>query len=146
MALKFLGRSSYDKGGGLAVTSSTLTRRFGRLSISALPLAMLLTMASTVTNGQAIDKDTSVKPQPNANAPAPPAGNDGSSQKTTATTPTKDKRKGPKSSVRAGKDPTKFAGAVAIEAKSGSFRLDTGSQGKRSYHLKTPYGTLNVTD
>jgi hypothetical protein len=24
--------------------------------------------------------------------------------------------------------------------------LDTGSQGKRSYQVKTPYGTLNVTD
>jgi hypothetical protein len=128
------------------VTNSTPTRRFGRLSISAVPLAMLLTMASTVTNGQAIDKDTSVKPQPNANAAAPPAGNDGSSQKTIATAATKDNSNAPKSSVRAGKDPNKSAGAVAIEAKSGSFRLDTGSQGKRSYQVKTPYGTLNVTD
>jgi len=127
------------------VTNSTLTRGFGRLSISAVPLAMLLTMASTVTNGQAIDKDTSVKPQPNANAPAPPAGNGGSSQKTTATA-AKDNSNAPKSSVRAGKDPNKSAGEVTIEAKSGSFRFDTGSQIKRSYHLKTPYGTLNVTD
>jgi hypothetical protein len=126
------------QGGGLAVTNSTPTRRFGRLSISAVPLAMLLTMASTVTNGQAT--------QPNANAAAPPAGNDGSSQKTTATAATKDNSNAPKSSVRAGKDPNKSAGAVAIEAKSGSFRLDTGSQGKRSYQVKTPYGTLNVTD
>ena len=128
------------------MTSSALTRRFGWLAISALPLAMLLTMASTATNGQAIDKDTSVKPQPSANAPAPPAGNQGSSQKTIRTDATKDKSNGPKSSVRAGNDPSKSAGAVAIEAKSGSFRLVTGPQGKRSYHLKTPYGALNVTD
>jgi hypothetical protein len=128
------------------VTSSTLTRRFGRLSISALPLAMLLTMASTVTNGQPIEKDTSIKPQPNANAPSPPAGNDGSSQKTTRTGTVSDNSSGPKSSVRPSNAPNKSAGAVQIEAPSGSFRLVTGSQGKRSYHLKTPYGALNVTD
>jgi hypothetical protein len=127
------------------VTSSTLTRRFGRLSISALPLAMLLAM-TTVTNGQAIDKDTPVKPQPKVNAPSVPAGNDGSSQKATRADPTRDKSNGSKSSVRPSKDPNKPAGATAIEAKSGSFRLDTGSQGKRSYHLKTPYGALNVVD
>jgi hypothetical protein len=82
------------------VTSSTLTGRFGRLSILALPLAMLFTVASTLTNGQVIDKHTSVKPQPNANAPAPPASNDGSSQKTTATAATKDDSNAPKSSVQ----------------------------------------------
>ena len=118
------------------MTSSTLTRRFGRLSISALPLAMLLTMASTVTNGQAIDKDTPVKPQPKANAPSLPASNDGSSQKAN----------GSKSSVRPSNDPNKSASAAAMEVKSGLFRLDTGSQNKRSYHLKTPYGALNVTN
>jgi hypothetical protein len=127
------------------VTSTTLAGRFGRLSILALPLAMLFTVASTLTNGQAIDKHTSVKPQPNANAPAPSAANDGSSQKTTATAATKDNSNAPKSSVQAGKDPNN-AGAVAIEAKSGSFRFDSGSQGKRSYQVKTPYGTLNVTN
>jgi hypothetical protein len=127
------------------VTSSALTRRFGWLAILALPLAMLLTMASTATNGQAIDKDTSVKPQPNANTPSPPAGNDRSSQKTTGTDATRDNSNGPKS-LRLSNAPNKSAGAAAMEVKSGSFRLDTSSQGKRSYHLKTPYGALNVTD
>jgi hypothetical protein len=145
MARQILGHNSYAKG-GLAVTSSALTRRFGWLSIPALPLAMLLTMGSTVTNGQVIAKDTSVNPQPKANTPSPPAGNDGSSQKTTRVDATPGNSNGPKSSARPSKDPNKSAGVVAIDAKSGSFRLETGSPGKRSYHLKTPYGALNVTD
>ena len=124
---------------------STLSRRFGWLSISALPLALLLTMGSTVTKGEVIAKDTSVNPKAKAST-APPAGNDRSSQKTTRTDATAGNSNGPKSSAGPSKDPNKSAGVVAIDAKSRSFRLDTGSQGKRSYHLKTPYGALNVTD
>jgi hypothetical protein len=44
----------------------------------------------------------------------------------------------PKSSIR----PDKNAGAVTVEG--GSYRFVTGSQGKRSYRLKTPYGALDV--
>jgi hypothetical protein len=128
------------------VQGSILTRRFGWISISALPLAMLLTMGSIVIDGQVIAKDTSVNPQPKANAPSPLAGSDGSSQKTTRTDATPGNSNGPKSSTGPSKDPNKSAGVVAIEAKSGSFRLVTGAPGKRSYHLKTPYGALNVTD
>jgi hypothetical protein len=94
-------------------------------------------MLSTVTDGQTIDKDAvvrpqaktvlpkpqeknvSVNPQTTANARSPSAGGDLSSKKTIQTGDTR---------------------AVSIEATSGSFRLDT----KRSYHVKTPYGALNV--
>ena len=54
---------------------------------------------------------------------------------------------GPKSSVRLDKfvyDPNTSAGSVAIQATRGSFRFVTGSQGKGSYQIKTPYGTLGV--
>jgi hypothetical protein len=54
---------------------------------------------------------------------------------------------GPKSSVRLDKfvyDSNKSAGTVAVEATRGSFRFVTGSQGKGSYQIKTPYGTLGV--
>src|SRR5262245_24295378 len=52
---------------------------------------------------------------------------------------------GPASSVRLDKfvyDPNKSGASVAIEATRGSFRFVTGSQGKGSYQVKTPYGTL----
>jgi hypothetical protein len=54
---------------------------------------------------------------------------------------------GPKSSVRIDKfvyDPNKSTGTVAVEATRGSFRFVTGSQGKGSYQVKTPYGTLGI--
>lgn len=104
------------------MTSSTLATKFGRLLISTLPPVVLLTMLSTVTDGQAIDKersvkpqakDISVKPQAKANARSLSAG-DASSQKMIRTGDTS---------------------AVDIEATSGSYRLVTGS-------IKTPSGAL----
>ena len=140
------------------MTSSTLTTTFGRLLISSVPLVVLLTITATATNGQAVGKATSVKPQAEANARST---NDQPIGKATSVKPTirtgdsgaadlrfHDNSKlsvGPKSSIRPDKsvyDPNKSAGAVAIE--SGSYRFVTGSQGKRSYRLKTPYGALDV--
>jgi hypothetical protein len=99
--------------------SSTLATKFGRLLISTLPPVVLLTMLLTVTDGQAIDKERSVKPQAKdisvkptqakANARSLSAG-DASSQKMIRTGDT-----------------------VEIEATSGSYRLDWGS-------IKTPSG------
>jgi hypothetical protein len=129
-------RSCHDYGGDFTVTSSALATKFGRLLISTLPPVVLLTMLSTVTNGQAIDKDpqpkaisvkpqskdtsgrpqakaTSVKPQAKANARSLSAG-DASSRKMTRTGDT---------------------GAVDIEATSGSYQLEMGS-------IKTPSGAL----
>jgi hypothetical protein len=54
---------------------------------------------------------------------------------------------GSKSSVRLDKfvyDPNKSTGTVAIQATRGSLRFVTGSQGKGSYQVKTPYGTLGI--
>ena len=120
------------------MTSSTLTTKFGRLLISSLPLMLVLTTLSTVTNGQVIDKGASVKPQAKDTAlkhqtrdatVKPQAANVGAVSTASAVS----------SRVRTGD-----SGAVVIEARSGSFRLDTSTQAKRSYHLKTPYGALNV--
>jgi hypothetical protein len=54
---------------------------------------------------------------------------------------------GPMSEVRLDKfvyDPTGSSGAVVIEATKGAFRFVTGSQDKRVYQIKTPYGTLGI--
>jgi hypothetical protein len=54
---------------------------------------------------------------------------------------------GPKSSVRLDKfvyDPNKGSGSVVIDATRGSFRFVAGSQDKRAYKVKTPYGTLGI--
>jgi hypothetical protein len=130
--------------GEFAVSGSTLTRRHVRLLTSPLPLVVLFTMASTMANSQGISgKPTSVKPQPKVNAGAPSPGDDLSSQKRVRTDASRNSSKGPKSSGRADNDPNKSAGATTIEATQGTFRFGTGSQGKR-YHIKTPYGGLDV--
>ena len=36
------------------------------------------------------------------------------------------------------------SGAVVIEATKGAFRFVTGSQDKRVYQIKTPFGTLGI--
>jgi hypothetical protein len=120
------------------VTGSALTRRHDWFLISALPLVVLFTMASTMANSQGISKPTSVKPQPKVNAAAPSRVND--SQQTDAS---RKNSNGPKSSGQVGNNPNKSAGATAREATQGTFRFDTGSQSKR-YHIKTPYGVLDV--
>jgi hypothetical protein len=132
--------------------SSTLTTTFSRLLICSVALGVLITMAATATNGQAIGKATSVKPQAEANARRLSAGSAVPETIRTGDRATdlrfhdNSKRSvGAKSSVRPDKkpsDPNKSAGAVDIE--SGSYRFVTGSPGKRSYHLKTPYGALDV--
>jgi hypothetical protein len=54
---------------------------------------------------------------------------------------------GPTSEVRLDKfvyDPTGSNGAVVIQATRGAFRFVTGSQDKRVYQIKTPFGTLGI--
>ena len=54
---------------------------------------------------------------------------------------------GPTSVIRLDKfvyDPNKSSGNVVIEATRGSFRFVAGSQDKRAYKVKTPYGTLGI--
>jgi FecR protein len=54
---------------------------------------------------------------------------------------------GPTSEVRLDKfvyDPTGSSGSVVIQATRGAFRFVTGSQDKRVYQIKTPFGSLGV--
>jgi hypothetical protein len=54
---------------------------------------------------------------------------------------------GPVSEVRLDKfvyDPAGSSGRVVIQATRGAFRFVTGSQDKKVYEIKTPYGTLGV--
>ena len=54
---------------------------------------------------------------------------------------------GPGSEIRLDKfvfDPGGSAGSVVIQATRGTFRFVTGSQDKKVYQIKTPYGTLGV--
>jgi hypothetical protein len=54
---------------------------------------------------------------------------------------------GPISEVRLDKfvyDPSGSSGSVVIQASRGAFRFVTGSQDKKVYEIKTPYGTLGV--
>jgi hypothetical protein len=41
-------------------------------------------------------------------------------------------------------DPTGTSGSVVIQATRGAFRFVTGTQDKRAYEIKTPYGALGV--
>lgn len=54
---------------------------------------------------------------------------------------------GPTSEVKLDKfvyDPTGSNGAVVINVTRGAFRFVTGSQDKRAYQIKTPFGTLGI--
>jgi hypothetical protein len=54
---------------------------------------------------------------------------------------------GPTSEVKLDKfvyDPTGSSGAVVIQATKGAFRFVAGSQDKRVYEIKTPFGTLGI--
>jgi hypothetical protein len=128
-------------------------------------------MLSTVTNGQAIDKDTQakaisvkpqakdikVKPQVKATSAKPqtigtsakPQAKDTSVRPQVKATSAKPQARANAPSLSAPSDVpsqkmirTGDTGAVDIEATSGSYRLVTGSQGDRSYHVKTPSGAL----
>jgi len=54
---------------------------------------------------------------------------------------------GPTSEVKLDKfvyDPTGSSGTVVIQATKGAFRFVAGSQDKRIYQIKTPFGTLGI--
>lgn len=54
---------------------------------------------------------------------------------------------GPVSEVHLDKfvyDPAGSSGSVVIQATRGAFRFVTGSQDKKAYEIKTPYGTLGI--
>ena len=54
---------------------------------------------------------------------------------------------GPASDVRLNKfvyDPNKGSGTAVMEVSRGAFRFVTGSQGKGTFQVKTPSGTLGI--
>jgi len=121
----------------------------------------LVALQSTASNAQeAVGKATSVRPQAEGSHGGNRTLSGGSDVYSKETVRTGDSGQadlrfrdssnlsvGPKSSVRIDKfvyDPNKSAGTVAVEATRGSFRFVTGSQGKGSYQVKTPYGTLGI--
>jgi hypothetical protein len=126
-----------------------------------LTLAILFAMQANASNAQdAIGKATSVRPQAEGSHGGTRTLSGGSnvySQETVRTGDTgqadlqfRDNSNlsvGSKSSVRHDKfvyDPNKSTGAVTIQATRGSFRFVTGSQGKGTYQIKSPYGTLGI--
>ena len=124
-----------------------------------IALAILVVLQATASHAQeVIGKATSVTPQATgSHAGTLSGGSSVYSKETIRTGQTgqaglqfKDNSNlnvGSNSSVHLDKfvyDPNKSASTVAIQATRGSFRFVTGSQGKGSYQVKTPYGTLGI--
>jgi hypothetical protein len=136
----------------------TNTRTFSGLWISALPLAILFAIGSTVANAQTIGTANSVKPEASGSIAGTLSAGSGVHANETVKTGSAGQAGlqfndhsnltvGPSSSVRLDKfvyDPNRGSGSIAIEAARGSFRFATGSQSKGSYQVKTPYGTLGI--
>jgi len=129
--------------------------------ISVLTLAILFALQANASNAQeAIGKATSVRPQAEGSHGGTRTLSGGASVYSQETVRTGDTGQadlqfrdnsnlsvGSKSSVRLDKfvyDPNKSTGAVTIQATRGSFRFVTGSQGKGTYQIKSPYGTLGI--
>jgi hypothetical protein len=130
-----------------------------RYSWSAvLALATLFVLQSAASNAQTIGNATSVKPSAEGSvAGTLSAGSSVHANETvrTGSAGVADLRfidqtnlsVGPTSVVRLDKfvyDPNKGSGSVVIDATRGSFRFVAGSQDKRAYKIKTPYGTLGI--
>src|SRR5712692_1167990 len=122
-------------------------------------LAVLLALPSTASNAQTkIGKATSVQPQAEgsiAGALSPQSDVHANETVRTGTSGVADLRfidqsnlsVGPTSVVRLDKfvyDPNRSPRSVVIDATRGSFRFVAGSQDKRAYKVKTPYGTLGI--
>jgi len=129
--------------------------------ILILPLAILFPMQATASLAQeAIGTATLVKPQAEGNHGGTRTLAAGANVYPSETIRTGDNGQtdlrfhdnsnlsvGLKSSVRLDKfvyEPNQSAVNAAVEATRGSFRFATGSQGKGSYQIKTPYGIIGV--
>lgn len=126
---------------------------------AALVLAALFVLQTTTSNAQTkIGNATSVKPSAEGSVAGPlSAGSNVHANETvrTGSAGVADLRfidnsnlsVGPTSVIRLDKfvyDPNKSSGQVVIDATRGSFRFVAGSQDKRTYKVKTPYGTLGI--
>jgi hypothetical protein len=126
---------------------------------AACALAILFSLPTTAATAQSrIGKATSVKPEAQgsvAGTLTPDSDVHANETVRTGSSGVADLRfldstnlsVGPTSVVRLDKfvyDPNKSSGQVVFEATRGSFRFVTGTQDKRVYRVKTPYGTLGV--
>ncbi len=126
---------------------------------AAFVLAVLFALSCTAANAQSkIGKATSVRPDASGSiAGTLSADSDVHANETvrTGSAGVADLRfidssnlsVGPTSVVRLDRfvyDPNKSSGSVVIDATRGSFRFVAGSQDKRAYKVKTPYGTLGI--
>jgi hypothetical protein len=138
---------------------TTITRTFGRLWISALPLVVFFAAAPNVANAQTrIGTANSVQPEASGSVAGTLSAGSGVHANETVNTGTSGKAGlqfndqsnlsvGPSSQVRLDKfvyDPNKGTGSTVIEATRGTFRFTTGSQNKGEVKIKTPYGTLGT--
>jgi hypothetical protein len=138
---------------------NTITKTFGRLWISTLPLAVLFAVAPMVANAQTrIGTASSVTPEASGSVGGTLAVGNGVHANETVKTGSSGKAGlqfndksnlsvGPSSQVRLDKfvyDPNKAAGTAVIEATRGTFRFTSGAQNNGQVKIKTPYGTLGM--
>jgi hypothetical protein len=124
---------------------NTITRTFGRLWISALPLAVLFAPAPTVANAQTrIGTAQSAKPEASGSMAGTLSAGSGVHANETVKTggsgqaglqfnDQSNLSVGPSSQVRLDKfvyDPNKGTGTIAIEASRGALRFTTGPENK----------------
>jgi hypothetical protein len=148
---------------------TTITRTFGRLWISALPLVVLFAVAPTIANAQTrIGTANSVTPQASGSVGGALSAGNGVHENETVRTGSAGQAGlqfidqsnltvGHSSEVRLDKfvyNPNKGTGSTVIEATRGAFRFSTGAQNKitpflplllgAEVKIKTPYGTMGI--
>jgi len=146
---------------------NTITKTFGRLWISALPLVVFFAVAPTVANAETrIGTAQSVQPEASGGAGTLSAGNGVHANETVRTGSSgqvglqfndqSNLTVGHSSVVRLDKfvyDPNKGTGSTVIDVTRGTFRFSTGAQDKiksllpvllRDVKIVTPYGTLGT--
>jgi hypothetical protein len=139
---------------------TTMTKTFGRLWISPLPLVVLFAVVPTAADAQTrIGSASSVTPEASGSVGgtlsvgrcvirANETIRTGSSgQAGLQFNDQSNLSVGHSSQVRLDKfvyDPNKGTGSTVIEATRGTFRFSTGAQNGGQVRIKTPYGTLGV--
>ena len=136
-----------------------ISRTFGRLWISALPLVVSLALVPTGANAQTrIGSASSVTPEASGSVGGTLAVGSGVHANETIKTGSSGQAGlrfndqsnlsvGHSSQVRLDKfvyDPNEGTGSTVIEATRGTFRFSTGAQNGGQVRIKTPYGTLGV--
>jgi len=138
---------------------NTITKTFGRLWISTLPLVVLFAVSPTIANAQTrIGAASSVTPEASGSVAGALSAGSGVHANETIKTGSSGKAGlqfndqsnlsiGPSSQVRLDKfvhDPNKGTGSTVIEATRGTFRFTTGAQNTGEVQVKTPYGVLGA--